>query len=97
MSWCRSSRCACCAAGALAAPEDISGVPGEWDRFISHTQWNGHATTIVGGLRADIEKAGFGCWLDVNLIAATPHTRVQEVQPTKLTQVQVLPMERRLG
>ena len=55
------------AANTVLANEAFGSSDKQWDFFISHTQRSGHATTIASDLHADLEKAGFRCWLDVKM------------------------------
>ena len=42
-------------------------APGTWDFFVSHTQRNGHATTLAAELYAELATHGLTCWLDVRM------------------------------
>ena len=52
---------------AMTANEAFGASDKQWDFFISHTQRSGHATTIASELHADLEAAGYRCWLDVKM------------------------------
>eukprot|EP00040_Diaphanoeca_grandis_P009312 m.48403 g.48403 ORF g.48403 m.48403 type:complete len:376 (+) comp20737_c0_seq1:79-1206(+) len=55
---------------ASSLPLRNDGIPqefGKWDFFISHTQRSGLATTLAAELYADLQEAGYSCWLDVKM------------------------------
>ena len=42
-------------------------ILGEWDVFLSHTQGNGHATTLATDLYYSLKLLGFKVWFDVKM------------------------------